>query len=153
MTTLTTEIGERPITPTRSLPARWMLAGAGVVFVIIGGVGVVVPGLPTTVFLIIASWCFARSCPWLERRLIRNRFFGPFLHYLEPGVRMPLRARLITMGAMWTAVLISSALALSHNAWISAGIVLAGCVGTIVIWRKGRSCSDGLSPEDPEHRQ
>jgi len=44
------------------LARRWLLAGAGVVAVGLGGLGVFVPGLPTTIFLIIASYCFARSC-------------------------------------------------------------------------------------------
>jgi uncharacterized membrane protein YbaN (DUF454 family) len=83
---------------------RWWLAAVGVLSVGLGGLGVIVPGLPTTVFLIIASWCFVRSCPLLERVLIRNRFFAPFLKYTQPGAVMPLKARVISTGAMWAAI-------------------------------------------------
>ena len=80
--------------PGRALnPVRVWLMCLGLVCVGLGAVGVVVPGLPTTVFLIIVSWCFTRSCPWLERKLIRNRFFGPFVRFMEPGAVMPTRAR------------------------------------------------------------
>ena len=60
-----------------TVPRRLLLAGAGVLAVGLAALGVVVPGLPTTVFLIAASYCFARSCPWLEERLLRNRPFAP----------------------------------------------------------------------------
>src|SRR5690606_29262316 len=82
--------------PATGRPVRWLLAGAGVGCVSLGALGVVVPGLPTTIFLILATWCFARSCPWLERKLVRNRLFRPFLWALDTGAPMPRRARIIS---------------------------------------------------------
>lgn len=85
----------------RVSPRRLALAFAGVVCVGLAALGVVVPGLPTTVFLIAATYLFSRSCPWLEERLIRTRFFAPFLGYLDGSAAMPWRSKLITMAVMW----------------------------------------------------
>lgn len=118
-------------------PRRLALASLGVLSVGIGALGVFVPGLPTTVFLIIGSWCFARSCPWLETRLIRNRFFAPFLRALEPGAVMPRRARVIAICSMWVAILVSLAMLWQTDtfAWSGAAIAGAGLLGTLCIVR------------------
>ena len=66
-----------PATSGASPLRRGLLAAAGVLAVALGGIGAFVPGLPTTIFLIVASYCFARSCPWLEARLLRCRSSRP----------------------------------------------------------------------------
>lgn len=127
---------------SRSSLKRWTLAAAGVCCVAIGAVGAVLPGLPTTVFLIAACWCFTRSCPWLEEKLIRNRFFRPFLPYLEPGAVMPVRAKVIALAMMWTAIAISSfalAARLENAAPAIVIMAIAGAVGTWSIVRFGRA--------------
>ncbi|MEM9373498.1 MAG: YbaN family protein, partial [Planctomycetota bacterium] len=106
----------------------------------VGWVGVFVPGLPTTVFLLIASWCFARSCPWLTEKLIHNRVFGPFVRYLEPGAVMPLKARVISLAMMWTAIVVSCWWVSKLGApWFVPGLIgTAGLAGTWFIARQGR---------------
>lgn len=128
--------------PATARPVRWMLAGAGVGCVGLGAAGVFVPGLPTTIFLILATWCFARSCPWLERKLVRNRLFKPFLWALDTGAPMPRRARIISTVIMWAAIAASCAIILARASGPIAGpliltglIVAAGGVGTWCIWR------------------
>jgi uncharacterized membrane protein YbaN (DUF454 family) len=116
-------------------------AGAGVVLVGVGAVGVVVPGLPTTIWLIGASYLFARSHPALEERLIRNRFFGPYLRYLDRPATMPRRAKITTCALMWTSVAVSlTVLGMTGRlpTWLAATIVGAAAVGTWFICRFGR---------------
>ncbi|MEQ8769177.1 MAG: DUF454 family protein [Phycisphaerales bacterium] len=119
---------------------RWGLVSIGIACVGLGAVGVVVPGLPTTIFLIIASWCFARSCPWLERKLIRNRFFAPFLKYLEPGARMPVRAMLLTLAIMWVAIGLSvwTILASEAPVFVAPTVIAAGVIGSWFVVRLTR---------------
>jgi len=121
-------------------PVRVWLACLGVLCVGIGAVGVVVPGLPTTVFLIIASWCFTRSCPWLERKLIRNRFFGPFVRFMEPGAVMPTRARVVSTVLLLGAVTPSVMLLLERDITVFVPVIVAvsGVVGTAAIWLVAR---------------
>jgi len=126
--------------PTSSHLHRWVLAIAGVICVAIAAVGVVVPGLPTTVFLILASWLFARSCPWLEQRLIRNRLFAPYATYLDGDAVMPLRAKVVTLALMWSCIGVSLFMLADARAfiWLAVAIVAAGAWGTAMILRQGR---------------
>ncbi len=120
--------------PSRSRLQRWLLAAVGVLFVGLGGVGVFVPGLPTTIFLILASWCFTRSCPWLEERLLHNSLFRPFLVYLRPGARMPRRAVVTTLVVMWLAILVSVlTLSMGENPRVLLAVSVAG-LGLVGSW-------------------
>ena len=124
---------------------RWLLAAVGVFFVGLAALGVVVPGLPTTIFLILATWCFTRSCPWLERKLVQAPMFRPFQQYLRPGARMPRRARVVALLAMWTAITISAtvlARGVDPAAPILATLGACGLVGTVAILRMARGDQD-----------
>jgi len=117
-------------------PRRLLLAAAGVVCVGLGALGVFVPGLPTTVFLIAASYLFTRSCPWLEERLLHNRLFRPYLRYLDGEARMPLRAKVVTIALMWAFVALSTwmlATSFADRPWIPLLPPGAALVGTFFI--------------------
>lgn len=134
---------------SRSRAQRWLLAALGVGCVGCGAVGVVVPGLPTTIFLIAGSWCFARSCPWLEERLIRVPLFRPFLGYLEPGARMPRRAVVLTLVVMWLAIALSTAavgLGEPQRPLLAGLIVVLGLVGTYFVLRLQERPTSGSRP-------
>jgi uncharacterized protein len=126
---------------------RWLLAAIGVFFVGLAAVGVVVPGVPTTIFLILASWCFTRSCPWLERKLIEAPLFRPFQVYLQPDAVMPRRARIIALIMMWAAIATSVATLryTDSGSLLHQGlIVAAGAGGTVAILRMRRGRAAGL---------
>jgi uncharacterized membrane protein YbaN (DUF454 family) len=127
--------------PLLRSPRRLLLAFLGIVCVGLAVAGAVLPGLPATVFLILASYLFTRSCPWLEERLIRNRLFGPYLKYLDGRQPMPRRARWIAAISMWIAVATSlGMLALSGalGPWGGGSILASGLVGSVVISRYRR---------------
>jgi len=124
----------------RFSPYRLLLAAAGVACVGLAALGVVVPGLPTTIFLIMATYLFTRSCPWLEERLIRNRLFAPFLGYIDGSTPMPMRAKLITMCIMWAFVAFSVFLlgrGLEAQNWVIFMPPIGAVVGTWFIARMG----------------
>ena len=129
------------IRPVRSRLHRWLLVAGGVSLVGIGGVGVFLPGLPTTVFLLGASWCFTRSCPWLEERLIRIPLFRPFLVYLDHGAQMPRKVVVWTLIIMWLAIAASATMVMvgsEPRQVLATTIVAAGVIGSWFVIRMGR---------------
>lgn len=121
----------------RGGPARYAWMGAGFVAVGLGGIGVVVPGLPTTVFFIIAASCFARSSPRFERWVLGLPRIGPMVADHRAGLGMPRRAKVIAVSMIVVAVAISAGVAMSGAPpWTRAVVVAAGLVGVAyVTWR------------------
>jgi uncharacterized membrane protein YbaN (DUF454 family) len=118
--------------------SRYLLALLGLVNVGLAVVGVILPGLPTTIFLILASWCFTRSCPWLEERLFRLRILRPYVRLVRGEEAMSPRARVISTALMWTAIAISLFVLRASGRlgpWLAAVLIGAGLVGTVVIYR------------------
>jgi uncharacterized protein len=113
--------------------ARMVYGGVGWCAVALAIAGVLVPGLPTTVFVLVASYCFSRSSPRFERWLRENRWLGPTLRRIAPGGGMPASAKRAALTAMWTAVLLSSSLLIRVNWAVALGTIGLGAVGTLSI--------------------
>ena len=64
-----------------SRPVHWALDGLGAALVAIGAVGIVTPGLPTTVFWIGAVMCFLKTRPHAVRPLLRTPIIGPAIRW------------------------------------------------------------------------
>lgn len=117
-----------------------VLASMGMVCVVLGAIGIAVPGMPGTVFLLIASWCFAKSFPSLERRLLRNRFFAPYMRFVDGNAPLPRKDRLWSIGLMWASTVFSTWFLWWREwvpNWFLPLVPLAACVGTIVILKRG----------------
>jgi len=123
------------------LVKRYVLAALGVLFVGVGAIGVFLPGIPTVGPLLLASFLFTKSFPALEQRLIRNKFFARFLPYLDGSHEMPMRAKIITIGIMWSSIALSLVLFWSSSRapmWLIGTLIVAGLIGTLFILRFGQ---------------
>lgn len=96
---------------SRSGPVRVLLIVAGVVCLGFGIVGIVVPVLPTTPFLLLAAACFVRSSPRMHDWLLTHRRLGPYVAFVDGG-GMPARAKRNALVVLWLAIGGSSAVAL-----------------------------------------
>ena len=102
----------------------------GTLSVSLGVVGMVLPLLPTTCFLLLAAWCFARSSPRAERWLHENRLFGRYLRdYRERGVISP-RVRHASLATLWACIGISAFVFLDR-AWVVALLLVVATAVTI----------------------
>ena len=112
---------------------RPLYVTAGVVLVALGIIGAFVPVMPTTIFLILAAACFARSSPRLEAWVVNHPKFGPSVVAWREHGAIPRRIKFIAIGMMAVSfVLIASAHPPALWLWVT-GAILAACalfVGT-----------------------
>lgn len=113
---------------------RALLLVLGFAAVALGTVGIVVPGLPTTGFFVLAAACFARSSPRFERWVLDLPTVGPMVRDHRAGLGMPRRAKAVAIAMMLTACSLSS---VALGSLVAAAVILgAGAVGTwYVVWR------------------
>ncbi|WP_208437216.1 YbaN family protein [Bartonella taylorii] len=74
---------------TTSHPLRIFMSVVGWAMVILGIIGIVLPIMPTVPFLLVASWCFARSSPRFHHWLNNHRVFGPPIKQWEEKRAIP----------------------------------------------------------------
>lgn len=94
-----------------------LLLVTGLLATVLGFLGMVLPVLPTTPFLLLATFCFARSSTRLHDYLIHHRQLGPYLSNYYDKAMTP-RDKVRTLTLMWGGILVSAALIGSPATWI-----------------------------------
>lgn len=87
---------------------RIILAIAGTIFVAVGILGMFLPLLPTTIFLLLAAWCYARSSEKFYHWLHHNKLFGKYLKNYRRGNGMTLLSKIVSLTLLWTTILYSA---------------------------------------------
>lgn len=92
-----------------------VLKVTGIFFVGLAILGIVLPILPSTPFLLVAAACFAKSSPVMQRRLLANKTFGPLIHDWQKYRSIPRKAKRIALLTMilsvcWSAYMLQSAM-------------------------------------------
>ncbi len=108
----------------------WLVAGF--ICVALGGIGVVVPGLPTTVFFIGAAGCFARSSTRLERWVLDLPGIGPAVKDYREGLGMPRMAKVFAVVSITLFCSLALMIGLRHPA-ARAAVLTAGVCGIAVV--------------------
>ncbi|MHB8105158.1 MAG: YbaN family protein [Dehalococcoidales bacterium] len=99
------------MTPTPDKLKRRLFVIAGTIALVIGVIGIIIPVLPTTPFLLLAAICYMRGSQRLYNALLCNRFMGSYVrNYLE-GRGMSLKMRIWTISLLWVAIVCTAALA------------------------------------------
>ena len=112
----------------RATAPLWFVGG--LLSVAIGGIGVVVPGLPTTVFFIVAAACFSRSSPRFEQWVLNLPKIGRTVRDYRAGLGMPRRSKVIAVTMIVAVSTLSAVLAGGPVGW---AIVALGLVGALYV--------------------
>ena len=87
---------------------RGVLLTGGTVSLGIGIIGIVLPLLPTTPFLLLSAFCYSKGSKRFHRWLLNNRIFGDYItNYLE-GKGISLKSKLLTLFFLWALILFSA---------------------------------------------
>lgn len=113
-----------PNPPPRAHPGRWLWLLLGLLAVGLGVVGLFLPLLPTTPFMILAAACFAKSSPRLHDWLTQHRVFGPAIRDWRDNRAIAPRAKRTAVLAMAAAFGLSVVLGLGWKLLAVQGLVL-----------------------------
>lgn len=117
---------------------RALLATAGAASVGLGTLGLFVPMLPTTPFLLLSAYCFDRSSPALHGWLVGHRHLGPYLERYRAGRPLARRDVAVALVLMWTSIGWSATYATSHTAVRIGLIGIATAVTVYLVSRTRR---------------
>ncbi|WP_217477160.1 YbaN family protein [Stutzerimonas stutzeri] len=126
-------MAHRDIPMYRNPVVRYVLLGVGWLSVVLGVVGIFLPVLPTTPFLLLAAACFVRSSRRFYNWLVMHPRLGPwFRDYLE-GNGVPLKGKIYSIVAMWLSISLSCWLV--PMPWARIGMLTSATLVTVYILR------------------
>jgi len=100
--------GSNQIKKASSRFARGILITAGTFFVGLGVLGIFLPLLPTTPFLLLAAACYARSSKRFYNWLLTNKWFGNYIKNYQEKKGVPLKVKLSSLSLLWITILFSA---------------------------------------------
>ncbi len=83
---------------------RWGLIVSGTVFLGLGIIGIFLPLLPTTPFILLAASCYARSSKRLYNWLLNNRWFGNYVKNYREGRGIPRKVKVMSISFLWIVI-------------------------------------------------
>ncbi len=104
---------------------RVILLASGTLLAGIGVLGIFLPLLPTTVFLLMAAACYARSSPGAYRRLTTNRLFGRYLRQYREEHGATLGTKAFSIGSLWIGIG-ASTFFIAPALWVDGILLLIG---------------------------
>jgi len=118
--------------------AKMLLIACGTLSVALGVLGVFLPVLPTTPFLLLAAACYARSSEKLYEWLLGNRWFGHYIRDYREGKGIPLRRVAVAIALLWLTIGYTAIVAVSLW-WVRLALLaIAGGV-TVHLLRSRRA--------------
>ena len=115
-----------------------MLKYLGILCVVFAVIGIFLPLLPTTPFLLLAMYLFAKSSDKYRQKILDNKYLRPYVEpYINKDVTMPKSAKIKTIALMWAVIIISILLAKNlHLTILLLVISMAVSVHIMMIGRK-----------------
>ena len=125
-----TRLRKSTFSSAKSFFVKSLLLLLGFIFVGLGFIGIIVPGMPTTVFMILAAACFAKSSPKFEQWILDLPGIGRLVQDHRDGLGMPQKSKAIAITMMVLAVTLSIIFAITST----LVQILVGGVGIIGVW-------------------
>ena len=111
---------------------RGILLVLGTIFVGLGILGIILPVLPTTPFLLLASACYAKSSEKFYNWLINNKWFGEYIKNYQEGRGIPFKVKIINIVILWVTIIISI-IFIIQNLYINIILIVIASFVTIHI--------------------
>ena len=86
---------------------KGILVSSGTLFLFLGIIGIFIPLLPTTPFLLLAAACYIRGSKKFYNWLIKNKWLGEYIKNYQEGKGIPLNVKIITIIVLWLTIMIS----------------------------------------------
>jgi uncharacterized membrane protein YbaN (DUF454 family) len=121
----------------------------GLVFLSLGIIGIILPVLPSTPFVLLAAWCFAQSSEKWHRKLMDSELFGPIVRNWEANRCISRQTKMVGLAAMTIAGSASIVLAINDPILKIATVSLMG-VGAVTLLLL-KTCPECKNPEGNPH--
>ena len=118
-------------------PRKMLLMALGILLLVLATVGLFLPLLPTTPFILLSAWCFSHSSPRLHRFLIHNKIFGPLIENWNQHGAISGKAKMsatLVIGLFFGYTLIF----VSVHPGVKIAIVTIGAALLLFIWSRPR---------------
>ncbi|MCW4023921.1 MAG: YbaN family protein [Candidatus Bathyarchaeota archaeon] len=93
---------------------RALCLSLGIVCIVLGTIGIALPILPTTPFLLAASACFCKSSERMNNWLLNNKWFGSYIRNYKEGHGIPMKTKIIALAVLWITIGVSTVFFLGH---------------------------------------
>ncbi len=113
---------------------RGVLIVLGWICIALGTAGIFLPLLPTTVFILLASWCFARSSERFHNWLHNHNKLGPMIKSWETGQGIPQRTKYRAILIVWLSICLSIYL-IHFRIWLTCLLLLVALSVSIYLYR------------------
>jgi len=101
-----TKNGKSPTKWMKIIGGLWFIAGT--ICLVLGAIGIVLPILPTTPFLLASAACYYKSSPKMHKWLLNNKWFGEYIKNYQEGKGIPRKTKLIALTVLWVTIGIST---------------------------------------------
>ena len=112
---------------------RIILIIIGWLAVVLGTLGVVLPVLPTTPFILLAAWCFARSSPRFHAWLLYRSWFGSYIRHWQDHRALPPGAK--PRALIFIVLTFAVSLYLVNILWVRLLLLVMMCALLFFMWR------------------
>lgn len=121
----------------------------GLISLTLGLLGIITPGLPTTPFILLTAFLFAKSSPRLHQWLLNNKITGPYIKRVNSG--LSLKVRLISITLMWCMVSITAFGFFDGTMrYVMIGLGAIGTVAQLIVLRKRKPKTVAIEVENKE---